>query len=436
MYPQVYRKIEEIASRLEARDPVLASMFRQCYPNTLETTVEWLEDGTTFVITGDIPAMWLRDSSAQVRPYVRLAAEDPDLRRTIRGLIRRQAMYISIDPYANAFNKENNGRGHASDRTVRSGWVWERKFELDSLCYPVQLCQDYWQATGDPEPFDDQVRRMFYRIVEIMRIEQRHDRDSAYSFERDDRYLPTDTLPFGGRGTRTNETGMVWSGFRPSDDACTFGFHIPSNMFAAVVLRHMETLAATVFHDPVLSESASRLRREIEFGIETYGKAIHPKYGLIYAYETDGYGNFNWMDDANVPSLLSIPYLGYRPADDPVYRNTRAFALSRDNPYYCAGACARGIGSPHTPAGYVWPLGLIMQGMTSTDPAEQDEVLRMLASTTADTGYMHESFDPNDPDNFTRSWFAWANSLFGEFVCRWLESGQDAGNRIAMGGSM
>lgn len=421
--PSVHRTVDEVAGRLEESWPQLARVFRRCYPNAIETTTQPLADGTTFVITGDIPAMWLRDSSAQMRPYVPLAAEDASLAQLLRGLIRRQAQCILIDAYANAFNREADGRHNSPDRTEMGPWVWERKFELDSLCYPVQLLHDYWAATGDPSAFDDTVYAMLRRIVEVMRVEQEHDRLSPYSFERDDDERPLDTLPLHGRGTRTNYTGMVWSGFRPSDDACTFGYHIPSNMFAAVILGHIARFATEFYADTDLAARALQLRREIDFGIRTYGRVEHPRYGCIYAYETDGFGNHVLMDDANVPSLLSIPYLGYLPADDPDYRRTRAFVLSRDNPYYVEGAVARGVGSPHTPAGYVWPLALAMQGLTSADVVEQGRLLEVLASTTAGTDYMHESFHPDHPEHYTRPWFAWANSLFGQLVVHWLRSG-------------
>ncbi|MCU0493939.1 MAG: glycoside hydrolase family 125 protein [Chloroflexaceae bacterium] len=398
--------------------PAWAEAFRQCFPNTLATTTELCADGTTFVFTGDIPAMWLRDSSAQVRPYVRFAGSDPTVRRMIAGLIRRQAHYLVIDAYANAFNREPNGKGHQGDRTRMGPWLWERKFELDSLCYPIQLCQDYFTVTGDESVFDETLHQALWRIVGVMQTEQRHQTRSAYSFERSN-CPPSDTLPEHGRGSPVSYTGMVWSGFRPSDDACTYGYHIPSNMFAVVVLEHLAHFAERFYRDGALAERAAGLRANIEMGIQTYGLVEHPRHGRIYAYETDGMGNHNLMDDANVPSLLSIPYLGYRPADDPTYLRTRAFVLSRDNPYFVAGRVAQGVGSPHTPAGYVWPIGIAMQGLTATDRAEQQALLEMLVETTAGTGYMHESFDPNEPSRYTRPWFAWANSMFGELAYRW-----------------
>lgn len=410
-----YQHVEKIERSLS---PDLASIFHQCYLNTLETTVELLEDGTTFVMTGDIPAMWLRDSTAQIRPYVPFINQDPDLQRVVKGLIRRQMRCILIDPYANAFNGEANGHGHQTDRTEQNPWLWERKYELDSLCYPVQLCKDYHAATGDTSIFDPTTLEAFNLILDVLEREQRHDTASIYAFERLDG-APSDTLPFDGKGTTTNFTGMTWSGFRPSDDACKFGYLVPANMFAVVILGHIIEFAKAIYGDKALAARAVKLRREIDFGIQTYGIVDHPTFGRMYAYEVDGFGNVNLMDDANVPNLLSIPYLGYCPADDPIYRNTRAFVLSQANPYYAEGEYAKGLGSPHTPDGYIWPIGLIMQALTATKRTEQDALVDMLVSTTAGTGYMHESFHPDHPTEYTRSWFAWANSLFGELVMKW-----------------
>ncbi|MCA0455103.1 MAG: glycoside hydrolase family 125 protein [Chloroflexi bacterium] len=413
--------IEAAEKQLASRKPELLPLFRQCYLNTLQTTVNVLADDTTFVITGDIPAMWLRDSTAQIRPYLPLAKTDDAVRQIIAGLIRRQARYLLLDPYANAFNQEANGNGHQSDKTTMSPWIWERKYELDSLCYPVQLLAQYYDLTGDAGIFDEQIHRMLQLVVATMLTEQHHDDRSPYSFERHD-VVQSDTLPYAGHGTRTNFTGMVWSGFRPSDDACKFGYLVPANMFAVVILGRVVEFATDIYHDAVLASTAKKLREDIQFGIQTYAVVNHPRYGRMYAYETDGYGNDNLMDDANVPSLLSLPYLGYCAPDDPLYVNTRAFILSADNPYYFSGQYARGIGSPHTPHGYIWPIGLTMQGLTSTSADEQASLIDMLVATTAGTNFMHESFHPDDPAQFTRSWFAWANSLFSTFILKWLET--------------
>lgn len=414
-YPSVHNLQTEMQAHLHDR-PELARTFAHCFPNTLETTVRLLDDGTSFVFTGDIPAMWLRDSSAQVSPYLPLAAHDLDLRHFISGLIERQARYLLIDPYANAFNAEPDGSGHSGDIPLKGEWVWERKFELDSLCYPISLLYRYWQATNNGTVFSAAVREMFNVVLRVMRTEQRHHEVSPYTFERPDPLLPSDTLTHGGRGTPVTYTGMVWSGFRPSDDACTHGYLIPANMFAVVVLDQMAEMAQGALGDAELASSALSLRDEIEQGIQNYGVVEHPLYGQIYAYETDGFGHHLLMDDANVPSLLSIPYLGYRSAEDPLYLRTRRFILSPDNPYYFSGEHASGVGSPHTPGGLIWPIALAMQGLTSTDPGEQQQLLNTLTATTAGTHYMHESFHPDEPGHFTRPWFAWANSLFSEFA--------------------
>ena len=263
--------------------------------------------------------------------------------------------------------------------------------------------------------FDDSFREAVYTIIALWRTEQRHAEQSPYRFARTD-CPPSDTLRNNRMGMPVNYTGMTWSGFRPSDDACTFGYLIPSNMFAVVALRYIEEIAREIWDDSECAKLAAELREEIDFGIQTYGTFVHPKYGRIYAYETDGFGNHNLMDDANVPSLLSIPYLGYTTSDDPIYQNTRRFVLSVDNPYYYEGKYAQGIGSPHTPKGYIWPISLAMQALTSNDKAEVQEILTTLMQTDANTGYMHEGFDKDCPENFTRSWFAWANSLFGEWI--------------------
>lgn len=406
--------IREIEEKLNKR-PVLKSMFGRCFSNTIETTTELVEDGTTYVFTGDIPAMWLRDSTAQVRHYLPLAAKDTELQRVIEGLIKRQILYISIDPYANAFNKEPNNRGHKDDITEQNPWVWERKYEIDSLCYPIQLSYLYWRTVGKTSIFDAAFAEAISAIIKLWKTEQRHFEHSSYRFSNPKRPWQ-DTLHNHGMGAPVNYTGMTWSGFRPSDDACTFGYLIPSNMFAVVVLGYIEEIAKEVYNHTELAQQARALKKEIDYGIKTYGIYDHYKYGKIYACETDGFGNYSLLDDANVPSLLSIPYLGYKEAEHPIYANTRKFILSKDNPYYFEGKYAKGIGSPHTPKGYIWHIALIMQALTSNSDDEILYILDMLENTHAGTGLMHEGFNADNPEAFTRPWFAWANSLFGELI--------------------
>ncbi|WP_274365755.1 glycoside hydrolase family 125 protein [Paenibacillus thermotolerans] len=407
--------IDDVKIRLQARHEKAAQIFETCIRNTLETTIRRDEDGSTFVITGDIPAMWLRDSAAQVRPYLLLASEDREIANMIKGLIERQFRYILHDPYANAFNSEDNGRGHQSDLTEMSPWIWERKYEIDSLCYPIQLSYLLWKNSGRTDQFDDMFVKGVQSIIALWKREQRHEEKSAYRFQRVN-CPPTDTLPRDGKGALTAYTGMTWSGFRPSDDACTYGYLIPSNMFAVVVLRYVREIASELLHHSALADEAKALAAEIEAGINKYGIVAHPEFGPMYAYETDGMGNHVLMDDANVPSLLSLPYLDYCSPDDPVYVNTRRFILSDANPYYFKGVAAAGVGSPHTPNRYIWHIALAIQGLTATATEEKERILDLMTDTDAGKGMMHESFDQDDPSKYTREWFSWANMMFCELA--------------------
>ena len=419
--PAVEDVTVEVKSKI--RNPQLAVLFENCYPNTLDTTVRISERNgkpDTFVITGDIPAMWLRDSTAQVLPYVHLAPKDAKLKAMFQGLIRRQADCIRLDAYANAFYATNKMSEFATDRTEMRPGVHERKWEIDSLCYPVRLAYKYWHTTGDTEPFSESWHHAAQRIVATFREQQRIKNDGPYRFQR----LTTsfyDNSPNQGLGNPTRKIGLLHSAFRPSDDACLFPFLIPSNMFAVVSLRQLQQLAVGVFHDQELAGNAARLADELDSAIQKYATIDHPTHGKIYAYEIDGFGNSLLMDDANVPSLLSLPYLGCCEIADPTYQRTRAFVLSDDNPFFFRGV-AEGIGGPHVGPGMIWPLSIIMRALTSNDSNEIEQCLQMLIKTDAGTGFMHESFNANDPGNFTRAWFAWCNSIFGELIVRLSES--------------
>lgn len=418
----VTEHIDEVAKKL-AKNPKLEKLYRNCYPNTLETTAEIMPGGSTFLYTGDIPAMWLRDSTAQVTHYLPLTKDDPEIRSIIRGLIVRQLACIRIDPYANAFNIESNGHGHTEDVPKNDPWVWERKYEIDSLCYPFRLAYLYCKQSGDTSIIDEDFIATAKTVVDLWITEQHHFEKSPYTFQRfNTRWI--DTLQNGGKGYPVNFTGMTWSGFRPSDDSCTFGYLIASNMFASVVLKYMdELLSEQGIDDEEFLTKIRNLREEIEYGIRTYGTYLHPKYGRIFACETDGFGNYVLADDANVPSLLSAPYLGYCDVNDPVYVNTRKFILSSDNPFFFSGKEGAGVGSPHTPKNFIWHIALSMQGLTSTDPEEIKALIDLLVATDADTGYMHEGFNADDASDFTRPWFAWSNSIFAEFVEFALDKG-------------
>ena len=399
----------------------LAWLFENCYPNTLDTTVTFRDgpDGAdTFVITGDIPAMWLRDSTAQTRVYVPLAKDDAQLRGLFRGLIRRQARCILLDPYANAFYQGHDLGEWRHDATEMKPGVHERKWELDSLCYPIQLAGAYWQATGDRTPFDETWHAAARLTVATMRTEQRLNNNTPYRFARKSDFF-FDNSPNRGTGSPTRKVGLIHSAFRPSDDGCVFPFLIPANLFAERSLRQLAGLASAVTGDGALQQESLALADTLHDALQRHATCEHPVHGRIYAFEVDGFGNALMMDDANVPSLLALPYLGCCAPDDPTYRRTRSFALSRDNPYFHQGKLAEGVGGPHVGPTMIWPLSIIMRALTSTDESEITECVRMLVRTHAGTGFMHESFDPDDPRQFTRPWFAWCNSMFGELV-GWL----------------
>lgn len=414
----IAQEIEKLQPQLQ-ECPGLWGMFRQCFLNTIETTVQQSE-GDTFVITGDIPAMWLRDSTAQVLHYLRFA-QHKEVADMVEGLLSRQADCILRDPYANSFNREEiSGSPHNRDLPRVSGWVWERKYEIDSLCYPLWLAEKFYNKTGRTGFLNEKFAETIRAILTVFRTEQNR-ASSPYYFIRTD-CPPSDTLTCEGRGEPVAVTGMTWSGFRPSDDACKYGYLVPSNLFAVRALESAAKLARIAGWEDLAAESAA-LGAEIAEGVQKFGMVDHPKHGKMYAYEVDGLGNANLMDDANVPSLLALPYLEVCDPTDPIYRNTRAFVLSEENPYYYQGTLAQGIGSPHTPAGYIWPIALCVQAMTSTDIHEIAGLLKMLMQTHGNTFFMHESFDPNAPEQFTREWFAWANSMFGELIYRLYEAG-------------
>ncbi|WP_427017631.1 glycoside hydrolase family 125 protein [Pseudarthrobacter sp. P1] len=413
-------KLQACAERIRTAtgDERLASMFLACMRNTLDTTL-WREaDGSTFVITGDIPAMWLRDSSAQMRAFLPLVEAEGPLFDIVAGLVRRQFAFLNHDPYANAFNREPNGASYDPHDACDDPWIWERKYEIDSLAFPVQLAHQLWLRSGRTEFFTADVHRGLAAIVAQWRTEQDHRGQSPYRFERQTD-LPSETLADGGLGSPVAVTGMTWAGFRPSDDSCVYGYNIPANHFAHIALGYIAQIAAEVYDDEALAASAQSLAAEIAAGIAAHGVVDHPDFGQIYAYEVDGLGNTLLMDDANMPSLLSLPLTSAVSAADPLYLATRRFVLSPANPHFHAGTEAAGVGSPHTPPGYIWPIALAVQGLTTSDRAEQWRLLEMLRDTDGGTGFMHEGFDPNDPARFTRPWFSWANSMFCELLLRY-----------------
>ena len=408
-------------TKRKIKDEKLKWMFENCFPNTLDTTVKHSVKESrpdTFVITGDIEAMWLRDSSAQVWPYLQLMNKDKELKSLIAGLINRQADCIQIDPYANAFNDGPIGSYWETDNTQKmSKELHERKWEIDSLCYPIRLAYHYWKITGDASIFDSNWHKSMELVVNTFKEQQRKNDLGPYSFTRDcDR--PTDSQINDGWGAPVKPVGLIVSSFRPSDDATQYGFLIPSNMFAVVSLRQLAEIEKTVLNNQSFANECSALAEEVDTAIKNYGIVCHPVCGQVYAFEVDGFGNALCMDDANIPSLLAAPYLGYCSIDDTTYLRTRDLIWSDNNPYFFKGKAGEGIGGPHVGLDYVWPMSIIMKGLTSNDPNEIQGCLKQLKNTDGDTGFMHESFHSDDASNYTRSWFAWVNTLFGELILK------------------
>jgi len=428
----VEKVIREVRTNIGNKE--VGWLFENCFPNTLDTTVDFEMIGgkpDTYVITGDIDAMWLRDSSAQVYPYLSLCKDDKDLQLLIQGVIHRQAKCILKDPYANAFYKDENkvSEWKATDLTDMKPGIHERKWEIDSLCYPIRLAYGYWMETKDTTPFDQDWLEAMRTVLKTFKEQQRKDDDGPYSFQRKTSFA-TDSVPLGGYGYPTKKVGLIHSMFRPSDDATIYPFLIPSNLFALSSLRNLRTLLETIGKGKELIQSCFALESDLVKALGEFAIVNHHTYGQVFAYEVDGFGNHTFMDDANVPSLLALPYLqspafagdlsvlhadkkGYA-----VYQNTRRAVLSEANPFYFKGKAGEGVGGPHVGVNMIWPLSIIVRGLTSHDSQEVALCLKMLQNSHGNTGFMHESFHKDDATRFTRKWFAWANTLFGELVLK------------------
>jgi len=412
----VERLIAEVRKNIKNKE--LGWLFGNCFPNTLDTTVDFSAtngEPDTYVITGDIDAMWLRDSSAQVWPYLPLCKQDPELKQLLKGVINRQARCILMDPYANAFYKDEHKQSEwISDDTHMQPGIHERKWEIDSLCYPIRLAHGYWRETGDTSVFDERWAAAMKMIITTFKEQQRMDGAGPYSFMRKTEYA-TDTVPLSGYGYPVRTNGMICSMFRPSDDATIYPYLVPSNLFAIASLKQLLDIAG-VTKTGLDVGAIQAMIAQIEAGIEKDAKIKIPNHGEIYAYEVNGYGSYNLMDDANVPSLLSLPYLVPDLKNTATYNSTRNFVLSADNPFFFKGKAAEGIGGPHAGIDKIWPISIAMRGLTSNNDAEIKMCTSLLQHTHAGKGFMHESFHKDDAAQFTRPWFAWANTLFGEFI--------------------
>lgn len=389
VFPDVFRHIE--MSRRIRLERALDGLFKRC--------LTYMDDGLPFIITGDIRAMWLRDSTWQVKPL--LNSHHPDVIELLVNLSRSQIKLFQIDPYANAFNPTPNGNCWRKDFVDQSPWVFERKFELDSWASVLYLARSIYETYGRRTHLDDSFIQAITRMLHLARQEQRHDPATYVFYRPDERHH--DSLSHEGKGAPTGYTGMVYSAFRPSDDACTYNYHIPANLFFAHELLNLPV--------PELHAEANTLALEILNGVEQYGI-----FDGVYAYEVDGLGNALFMDDANVPSLLSLPYLEVSDLNESRYQQTRKLILSEQNPYYFQGTIARGVGSQHTPQNHVWPIAIAIEGLTSATIEEKESVIELLEVTDAQTGAMHESFHVYDDSIFTREWFSWADMTYLDLV--------------------
>ena len=437
------------------KDERIARVVNVTLPNALDTTfleVDGRED--TFVITGDIKAMWLRDATFQVLPYLRFVKSDTPLRDAICGLLKRQARSIKIDRYANAFNFNASGAGHQNDFRVpkMQKSVFEGKYELDSLVSFLKLSNEYSRSSvlGDSSTcFTESVHwldalSLTFRTLREQQRSTAEDQPPSYKFVRSEM-----DLSYNGTGAARKRTGLVSSGFRPSDDACALPFHVASNLWLRTELLRLvnETLPRLrrwVEEDEgkdkggigngrlwnqlaALGGEAEVIAREVGEGIERHARAPSPvdETEVVFAYEVDGYGSHVLMDDANAPSLLSLRYLGALSTrrDEEIFENTKRVVLSgASNPFYFAGKAAQGVGSPHVGYRFIWPLGLIYEAWATEDEGKLVEILETLVSATAGTNCMHESFSKDDSAIYTRPWFAWANSAFGELILHLVET--------------
>ncbi|KAK0617053.1 hypothetical protein B0T14DRAFT_435043 [Immersiella caudata] len=429
------------------RDPDLFRLFENCFPNTLDTAITWKgkakdkaghkDEELTFITTGDIPAMWLRDSANQLQSYLSLlrpSSAPSSLASLFRGAINLQSRYILSAPHCNAFYAPSEANLTASSYSFSSHdavspspppSVFECKYELDSLAAFLQLSHDYHSATSDTTFFSSShsswtttIETILNTTTELLAGTYTPDGTPSlppYTFQRTTS-SSYETLPNTGIGSPVKVgTGMVRSAFRPSDDACTYQLFIPGNMMFSSYL----SLCAGIMEKVGRGDTARRMRsmaEGIRQGVERYGRTWHRRWGKIYAYEVDGFGGTAVMDDANIPSLLSTPLSGYLDRNDPIYQNTRRFVLSQDNPYYMFGAVINGTGGPHVGPGMAWPMSLIVRILTSDDDAEIVSSLKQILSSTNKLGLIHESVNSHDASIWTRQWFSWANGLFGQMI--------------------
>lgn len=440
-------------------DPDLARLFENTFPNTLDTTVRWHHNGSdpqSFIVTGDINALWLRDAHKQVQIYSPLAKSDPAIQKLILGLINTQSDYVLSHPYCNAFQPppqsgiafNYNAENDAIFPRVNLNIVFECKYEIDSLASFLAIGNVYYKDTGDSSFVTPSWLNALSRLLRVL-TEQAiptystsgHKLPNYYLFRRNTN-TGTETLNLEGAGNPVNgNTSLIRSAFRPSDDATIYQFFIPGNAFMSVELRRTATLLEKLNHNNLAAQLRT-LGEDISRGIYQHGTYNHPVFGKVFAYEVDGFGSVSIMDDANTPSLLSLPDMGFVEANDETYLNTRRMILSKEgNPYYLKGQFFEGIGGPHIGTRFAWPMSHLVAMRTTDDDDEIARRLNLVKGSTAGLGLMHESVNVDLPHSFTRSWFAWCNSEFAKTILDLAERkphllfGKNASPYIIGGGS-